>query len=162
MAPDQPISDQRNNSAALSGLQPQSPQPPWTPYLPLALSKGSGVWREVATAFIRQTPTTKILTKLHHNLGKNSQLVTRCLRTSPFRAGLPIGRSSIRNSRAPTNFSPHIHSFFIMCFLHSSLSLPFHPLDYLLDYHALPLQHTFPNLTPCFKFLPIQSILLPE
>lgn len=138
-------------------------------FAPVALPEGSGVGREAATVFIRQSPATTDHTKITCNLSKNSQLITsiqhqNTLPRGPFLlpVGLPIGSSFDGNSRAPTPSPPHIHSLFIVWLLHVSLSLPFHSLDYLLNYHALSLQQTFPNLTLYLVFLPIQSILLPD
>lgn len=151
-----------DNNASFSGLQPHGPRPPWTPFCPSGPAKGVWGGERNSQSSLGRTPPLQTTPNQHTVLVKTVSLLrqyninTHCLQA-------PFSFQLVCQLEAPsTEILEHIHSLFIMCLLHSSLSLPFHSLDYLLNYHALSLQQTFPNLTLSFIFLPIQSMLLPD
>lgn len=160
---DQSVSDLRfDNCPSYSDLQPQRHQWHWTQSCPVALPRGSGVGKEVATISIRQPPATTNHTKSTHNLSKNSKLATgtRHLATwpkcsSPVPSGFSVLSSSDRNSRAPT-------PTFSLTYNHSSVTHPFIALSsflsipWLAAYHAL----SFLSWLPTWNLSP--AILLPD
>ena len=141
-------------------LHQTTPPPRALDWVAISFSRGSSQPRD-QTQVWSNTKSTVNLSKSSNLLYEHS-IQPHDLRASPpLPTGLFIERSSQRNSRAQ-HLLPSHPTVFILCLLQSSLFCPFLYLDDLLDYYTLSSQHTFPNLAPSFRTLPIQFTLLPD